>query len=201
MRTNLPQRILLFITILLTLTFWSCATKRKTKEVEQVKVESEKSIVNDSSVNLQLQKSTYDYLQNYSKNETLLQKLGLTYAGKTNEDKGKVSLKQTENGLELDIQGAIAMALDKTHSKDESVSKSELISLMDSVMSAKLVQDKTERSDVVVDSFKSNTEKEKTDISIWIYVIIGCVLCLIVFLGFVQIQINHIKKYSKLMES
>lgn len=194
MRTNIPQRILLFITILLTLTLWSCATKRKTKEVEQVKVESEKSIVNDSSVNLQLQKSTYDYLQNYSKNETLLQKLGLTYAGKTNEDKGKVSLKQTENGLELDIQGAIAMALDKTHSKDESVSKSELISLMDSVMSAKLVQDKTERSDVVVDSFKSNTEKEKTDISIWIYVLFGVVISLVIFFAWLNNQINKLNK-------
>ena len=175
-----------YLLLVIVLLCGSCATKRKTKEVELVKVESEKSIVNDSSVNLQLQKSTYDYLQNYSKNETLLQKLGLTYAGKTNEDKGKVSLKQTENGLELDIQGAIAMALDKTHSKDESVSKSELISLMDSVMSAKLVQDKTERSDVVVDSFKSNTEKEKTDISIWIYVVVGCVLCLVIFLTWIS---------------
>lgn len=185
------KQLCIFLSLFLVL---SCATKRKTKEVEQVKVESEKSIVNDSSVNLQLQKSTYDYLQNYSKNETLLQKLGLTYAGKTNEDKGKVSLKQTENGLELDIQGAIAMALDKTHSKDESVSKSEIISLMDSVMSAKLVQDKTERSDVVVDSFKSNTEKEKTDISIWIYVLFGVVISLVIFFSWLNNQINKLNK-------
>ncbi|WP_291067303.1 MULTISPECIES: hypothetical protein [unclassified Empedobacter] len=186
MRTNLPQRILLFITILLTLTFWSCATKRKTKEVEQVKVESEKSIVNDSSVNLQLQKSTYDYLQNYSKNETLLQKLGLTYAGKTNEDKGKVSLKQTENGLELDIQGAIAMALEKEQSKNEDISVHKVISLVDSIYSVRLQQDLAQRDQLLLDSFKSNTEKEKTDISIWIYVVIGCVL--VVWAGIKQIK-------------
>ncbi|MGV0927193.1 hypothetical protein ACTS9K_08515 [Empedobacter sp. ULE_I145] len=194
MRTNIPQRILLFITILLTLTFWSCATKRKTKEVEQVKVESEKSIVNDSSVNLQLQKSTYDYLQNYSKNETLLQKLGLTYAGKTNEDKGKVSLKQTENGLELDIQGAIAMALEKEQSKDENISVQKVISLVDSVYSVRLQQDLAQRDQRLLDSFKSNTEKEKTDISIWIYVLFGVVISLVIFFAWLNNQINKLNK-------
>ncbi len=73
------KQLCIFLSLFLVL---SCATKRKTKEVEQVKIENDKSIKNDSSVSLQLQKSTYDYLQNYSKNETLLQKLGLTYAGK-----------------------------------------------------------------------------------------------------------------------
>ena len=154
----------------------SCASKHKTKDVEQVKIESEKSIVNDSSVNLQFQKSTYDYLQNYSKNETLLQKLGLTYAGKTNEDKGKVSLKQTENGLELDIQGAIAMALEKEQTKDENISVQKVISLVDSIYSARLQQDLVQREQRLLDSFKSDTEKAKSDVSIWVYVVIGSVL-------------------------
>lgn len=181
---------LVILTILLSLTIWSCATKRKTKDVEQVKIESEKSIVNDSSVNLQLQKSTYDYLQNYSKNETLLQKLGLTYAGKTNEDKGKVSLKQTENGLELDIQGAIAMALEKEQSKDENISVQKVISLVDSVYSVRLQQDLAQREERLIDSFKSNTEKEKTDVSIWVYVVIGSVLVVAttIYVGIKQIK-------------
>lgn len=195
------MRTLIFILIGTLMSFSNCATKRKTKEVEQVKVESEKSIVNDSSVNLQLQKSTYDYLQNYSKNETLLQKLGLTYAGKTNEDKAKVSLKQTDNGVELDIQGAIAMALDQAQQKEENLTQSEMIKLMDSVYNARFQQDLAQREQRLIDSFKSNTEKEKTDLSIWIYVIIGCVLCLVIFLGFVMIQINHIKKYTKIILS
>jgi len=194
MRTNIPQRILLFITILLTLTLWSCATKRKTKEVEQVKVESEKSIVNDSSVNLQLQKSTYDYFQNYSKNETLLQKLGLTYAGKTNEDKGKVSLKQTENGLELDIQGALQMALDQAQQKDENFTQAKMIKLMDSVYNARFQQDLAQRDQRLLDSFKSNTEKEKTDISIWIYVLFGVVISLVIFFAWLNNQINKLNK-------
>ena len=186
----------IFLSLFLVL---SCATKRKTKEVEQMKIENDKSIKNDSSVNLQLQKSTYDYLQNYSKNESLLQKLGLTYSGKTNEDKGKVSLKQTKDGLELDIQGAIAMALEKEQAKSENTSVQKVISLVDSIYSVKLQQDLKQREQRLIDSFKSNTEKEKTDVSIWIYVVVGGVLCFIVFLGFVMIQINHIKKYSKIM--
>ena len=66
------MRTLIIILLGTLMSFSNCATKRKTKAVEQVKVESEKSIVNDSSVNLQLQKSTYDYVQNYSKNEKKL---------------------------------------------------------------------------------------------------------------------------------
>lgn len=188
------MRTLIFILIGTLLSFSNCATKRKAKEVEQVKVESEKSIINDSSINLQLQKSTYDYLQNYSKNETLLQKLGLTYAGKTNDDKGKVSLKQTENGLELDIQGAIAMALEKEQSKDENISVQKVISLVDSVYKVRLQQDLAQREERLIDSFKSNTEKEKTDVSIWIYVLIGVVISLVIFFAWLNRQINKFNK-------
>ena len=188
-----------YLLLIIVLFFTSCATKRKTKEVEQLKIENSQSIKNDSSVNLQLQKSNYDYLQNYSSNETLLQKLGLTYSGKTNEDKGKVSLKQTKDGLELDIQGAIAMALDQAQQKDENLTQAEMIKLMDSIYTAKIQQDLVQREQRLLDSFKSNTEKEKFDVSIWVYVIIGCVPCLVIFLGFLMIQINHIKKYSKIM--
>lgn len=190
-----------YLLLIFVLLCTSCATKRKTKEVDQVNLENDKSIKNDSSVNLLLQKSTYDFLQNYSKNETLLQKLGLTYAGKTNEDKGKVSLKQTKDGLELDIQGAIAMALDQAQQKNENLTQAEMIKLMDSIYTVKIQQDLVQREQRLIDYFKSNTEKEKNDVSIWIYVVVGGILCLVICLGFVMIQINHIKKYSKIMES
>lgn len=188
------MRTLIFILIGTLLSFSNCATKRKAKEVEQVKVESEKSIINDSSINLQLQKSTYDYLQNYSKNETLLQKLGLTYAGKTNDDKGKVSLKQTENGLELDIQGAIAMALDKEQSKDEKLDKRELLKSFDSIVNIQLKQELDQRDQMLLDSFKSNSEKEKSDVSIWVYVLFGVVISLVIFFSWLNNQINKLNK-------
>jgi len=168
--------IFLLLGTLMSLT--NCATKRKTKAVEQINQNSEKSVVNDSSVNLQFQKSTYNYLQNYSKNESLMQKLGLVYNGKTNEDKAKVSLKQTDNGVELDLQGAIAMALEKEQSKNENISVQKVISLVDSVYSVRLQQVLAQREKRLLDSFKSNTEKEKSDVSIWIYLIIGGLLCI-----------------------
>lgn len=182
------KQLCIFLSLFLVL---SCATKRKTKEVEQVKIENDKSIKNDSSVNLQLQKSTYAYLQNYSSNETLLQKLGLTYAGKTNDDKGKVSLKQTADGLELDIQGAIAMALDQAQQKDENLTQSEMIKLMDSIYTVKIKQDLVQREQRLLDSFKSDTEKEKSDVSIWIYVLIGGFICIVIFLVWLTIIIRN----------
>ncbi len=177
------KQLCIFLSLFLVL---SCATKRKTKEVEQVKIENDKSIKNDSSVNLQLQKSTYDYLQNYSKNETLLQKLGLTYAGKTNEDKGKVSLKQTKDGLELDIQGAIAMALDQAQQKKENLTQAEMIKLMDSIYSVKLQQDLVQREQRLLDSFKSNKVNETTGIQFGTYLTGFGILCLIIFLFWIS---------------
>ena len=188
-----------YLLLIIVLLFTSCATKWKTKEVEQVKIENNQSIKNDSSVNLQLQKSTYDYLQKYSSNETLLQKLGLTYAGKTNEDKGRVSSKQTKDGSELDIQGAIAMALDQAQQKDENLTQSEMIKLMDSIYTAKIQQDLVQREQRLIDSFKSDTEKQKSDFSIWIYVLIGGIICFVIFLVFITIQINHLKKTQAIM--
>ncbi len=184
------MRILIFILIGTLLSFSNCATKRKTKEVEQVMAESEKSIINDSSINLQLQKSTYDYVQNYSKNESLLQKLGLVYTGKTNDDKAKVSLKQTNNGVELDISGAIAMALDQVQKQDENITKEELLKAFDSIYNVRLQQDLAQREQRLIDSFKSNTEKEKSDVSIWIYFVIGSVLIIgtALYIGIKQIK-------------
>lgn len=115
------------------------------------------------------------------------------------DDKGKVSLKQTENGLELDIQGVIAMAFDQAKQKDENLSQSEMIKLMDSIYNIRFKQDLAIQEQRLLDSFKSDTDKQKFDFSFWIYFIIGGVLCLVIFLGFVMIQINHTKKYTKIM--
>ena len=188
------MRTLIIMMVATLMSLASCATKRKTKEVDKLEVKNENVVKNDSSVNLQLQKSTYAYLQNYSSNETLLQKLGLTYAGKTNEDKGKVSLKQTKDGLELDIQGAIAMALDQAHQKDENLTQAEMIKLMDSIYTVKIQQDLVQREQRLIDSFKSNTEKEKSDVSIWVYVLIGVVISLVIFFAWLNGQINKLNK-------
>lgn len=188
------MRTLIIILLGTLMSFSNCATKRKTKAVEQVKVESEKSIVNDSSVNLQLQKSTYDYVQNYSKNESLMQKLGLVYNGKTNEDKAKVSLKQTDNGVELDIQGAIAMALEKEQSKDENISVQKVINLVDSVYSVRLQQDLAQREQLLIDSFKSDKENDTTGFQFAAYLTGFGVVCFVILLVWLGWQFKSKKK-------
>lgn len=168
----------------------SCATKHKTKEVEQVKVESEKSIVNDSSVNLQLHKSTYDYVQNYSKNESLIQKLGLSYAGTTKDSKGSFTVRETKDGYSVDIEGMMQMALDQVKDKNETITKEELLKAFDSIYNIRLKQDLAQRERRLLDSFKSYTEKHKSDVSIWIYVVIGSVLVVgtAIYVGIKQIK-------------
>ena len=184
------MRTLILILLGTFLSFSNCATKRKTKDVEQVKVESEKSIVNDSSVNLQLQKSTYDYVQNYSKNESLIQKLGLSYAGTNADSKGSFTVRETKDGYSVDIEGMMQMALDQVKDKNENITKEELLKAFDSIYNVRLQQDLAQREQRLIDSFKSNTEKEKSDISIWIYVIIGSVLVVAtaIYVGIKQIK-------------
>lgn len=186
------MRILIFILIGTLLSFSNCATKRKTKEVEQVKVESEKSIINDSSVNLQLQKSSYDYLQNYSKNESLIQKLGLSYAGTTKDSKGSFTVRETKDGYSVDIEGMMQMALDQVKDKNENITKEELLKVFDSIVRIQLKQELDQRDQMLLDSFKSNTEKEKYDVSIWVYVVIGSVLVVgtIVYVGIKQLNVG-----------
>ena len=167
--------IFLLLGILITLT--NCATKRKTKEIEQVKVESKKSIVNDSSVNLQLQKYTYDYTQNYSKNESLIQKLGLSYAGTNTASKGSFTVREMKDGYSVDIEGMMQMALDQVKDKNENITKQELLKTFDSIYNIRLEQDLVQQEKRLLDSFKSNTEKQKFDFSFWIYAIIGVLLC------------------------
>ena len=186
------KQLCIFLSVVFLL--FACATKRKTKEVEQVKVESEKSIVNDSSVNLQLQKSSYDYVQNYSKNESLIQKLGLSYAGTNADSKGSFTVRETKDGYSVDIEGMMQMALDQVKDKNENITKEELLKAFDSIYNVRLQQDLAQREQRLIDSFKSNSEKEKSDVSIWVYVLIGGVLSLIIFLAWLNHQINKLNK-------
>ena len=59
MRTNLPQRILLFITILLTLTFWSCSIRKTDKEKGFEKIHSE--ISEQTNLSVDQEQSTIEH--------------------------------------------------------------------------------------------------------------------------------------------
>ncbi|WP_125348977.1 hypothetical protein [Empedobacter falsenii] len=63
MRTNLPQRILLFITILLTLTFWSCSIRKTDKEKGHEKIHSEISEQTNLSVDQEQSKIENSFIE------------------------------------------------------------------------------------------------------------------------------------------
>lgn len=179
---NFKYRITLFLFMMFLLLGISCAVKRKSKEVERIEVNSEKQLQNDSAANLKIQKSSYEFLNNISSNESLLSKLGLVFNGTSNEDKGSFSIQETDKGLQVDIQGALQMALDKTHSKEESFTKTEAIQIFDSIIKANLKQNKTERSNEAIELIKKESEKETTGIQFGAYLTGFGILCFILLL-------------------
>ena len=108
------MRVLIIVLLGTLLSFSNCAVKRKSKEVERIEVNSEEQLQNDSAANVKIQKSSYEFLNNISSNESLFSKLGLVFNGSSNEDKGSFSIKETDQGIQVDIQGALQMGLDKT---------------------------------------------------------------------------------------
>lgn len=189
-----------YLLLVIVLLCGSCATKRKTKEVEKTEIKTENVINNDSVFQLKSKISKIETNQTFNEFESVLKALNVQYDGEQGNDL-KVILNRTENGTELNVSGKGKANYNEQSEKTYNLTKSDVLAIYDSLRKYELQQNKQERSQKLVDSFKSTTEKEKTDVSIWIYVIIGSVLCLVVFLGFVQIQINHIKKYTKIMGS
>lgn len=182
MKKHTKLRVLLFSVIMLSLFLISCAVKRKSKEVDKVDKVIEKNLQNDSTASTQVTKSSFDFLNNTSSSESLLSKLGLVFNGVSNEDKGKVIIKESDKGLEVDIQGMLNMALDKSHSKEESFSRKEAIVLFDSIISAKTEQSKSERSKETIETVKKESEKETTGIQFGAYLTVAGVLCFILAL-------------------
>ena len=60
--------------------------------------------------------------------------------------------------------------------KESSMTRNDVAFVLDSVVEARLNQNRKERAEAVIDSFKSDTDKKKTDTSFWGYTIIGSVL-------------------------
>lgn len=182
MKKHTKLRVLLFSVIMLSLFLISCAVKRKSKEVDKVDKVIEKNLQNDSTASTQVSKSSFDFLNNTSSSESLLSKLGLVFNGASNEDKGKVIIKESDKGLEVDIQGMLNMALDKSHSKEELFSRKEAVALFDSIISAKSEHSKSERSKETIETIKKESEKETTGIQFGAYLTVAGVLCFILAL-------------------
>lgn len=190
------KQLCIFLSVMFLL--FACATKRKTKDVEKTEIKTENVIQNDSVFQLKSKVSKIESNQTFNEFEKVLRALDMQYDGEQGNELN-VTLNHTENGTELNLKGKGKANYNEQTEKTKSLTRNDVVNILDSIIDARIEQNKHERSQQLVDSFKSNTEKEKSDVSIWIYVVVGCVLCLVIFLGFVMIQINHIKKYNKIM--
>lgn len=172
----------------------SCATKRKTKEVEKTEIKTENVLQNDSVFQLNSKVSKIESNQTFNEFESVLKALNVQYNGEQDNDL-KVVLNRTDKGTELNVSGKGKANYNEQSEKTYNLTKSDILTIYDSLRKYELAQNKLQRDQLFLDHFKSNTEKDKTDISIWIYVIIGCVLCLVIFLIWITILIkNYINK-------
>lgn len=177
----------IFLSLLLVL---SCATKRKTKEVEKVKNITEKVVKNDSAFQLNSKVSKIESIQSFNEFESVLKALNVEYNGEQGNDL-KVVLNRTEKGTELNVSGKGKANYNENSEQTKSLTRNDVANIFDSIIDVRLQQNKHERGQQLVDSFKSNTEKEKSDVSIWIYVVIGSVL---VVAAAIYVGIKQIKK-------
>lgn len=173
--------------------FSNCATKRKTKEVEKLEVKSDNEVKNDSVFQLKSTVSKIETNQTFNEFESVLKALNVQYDGEQGNDL-KVVLNRTEKGTELNVSGKGKANYNEQSETTFNLTKSEFLLIYDSLRKFELAQNKIQRDQLLLDHFKSNTEKQKSDLSIWIYVVIGGVLCLVIFLVFVIIQINKLNK-------
>lgn len=182
------KQLCIFLSVVFLL--FACATKRKTKEIEKLEVKTENFVQNDSSFQLKSKVSKIETNQTFNEFESVLKALNVQYDGDQGNDL-KVVLNRTENGTELNVSGKGKANYNEQSEKIKSLTRNEVTNTFDSIIDARLEQSKQERGKQLVDSFKSNTEKEKRDVSIWVYVVIGSVLVVAIA---IYVGINQMKK-------
>ena len=180
------KQLCIFLSLFLVL---SCATKRKTKEVEKSKIKTENVVQNDSVFQLKSKVSKIETNQTFNEFESVLKALNVQYNGEQGNDL-KVVLNRTEKGTELNVSGKGKANYNENTEKTKSLTRNDIVNVFDSIIDARLQQNKQERAQQLVDSFKVDTEKNKSDISFWVYVVIGSVLVVgtAVFVGVKQIK-------------
>lgn len=159
---------------------FSCKTRKinvdKSKRIERV----EHSVINDSSINLHVKRSTQDFFGHFSTSESLFQKLGLSYSGQTNEDRGVVKINQNAQGLEVEVSGPFNLDFDHEQLKQQSITRSEAISLLDSIFKTHYSQNKEERLNRLLKDFQKQREVTSKGSHLWWYLLGGLVLVILI---------------------
>lgn len=156
----------------------SCATKHKIKQTANIEQKTEHVLTNDSVVQSAINVKNVEVQQFESEFESILKALNIAYDGDQENDL-KVVFNRTQNGTELNVSGkGKANYNEQSTQQIKSLTRIEIAQVFDSIVEARFNQYKNERSQSVLDSFQSETDKKKTDTSFWVYVVIGCCLAI-----------------------
>ncbi|MDK7675119.1 hypothetical protein QP547_04750 [Weeksella virosa] len=135
-------------------------------------------MTNDSVVQSAINVKNVEVQQFESEFESILKALNIAYDGDQENDL-KVVFNRTQNGTELNVSGkGKANYNEQSTQQIKSLTRIEIAQVFDSIVEARFNQYKNERSQSVLDSFQSETDKKKTDTSFWVYVVIGCCLAI-----------------------
>lgn len=155
----------------------SCATKHKIKQTANIEQKTEHVLTNDSVVQSAINVKNVEVQQFESEFESILKALNIAYDGDQENDL-KVVFNRTQNGTELNVSGKGKANYNEQSTQIKSLTRIEIAQVFDSIVEARFNQYKNERSQSVLDSFQSETDKKKTDTSFWVYVVIGCCLAI-----------------------
>lgn len=177
------KQLCIFLSVVFLL--FACATKRKTKEVEKVKNITENVIKNDSVFQLTSKVSKIETSQSFNEFESVLKALNVEYNGEQGNELN-VTLNHTEKGTELNVKGKGKANYNEQSEKTYNLTKSDILAIYDSLKQAELKQNKVERGQKIVDTFKSNKANDTTGFQFGAYITGFGVLCLIIFLTWIS---------------
>ncbi len=187
------KQLCIFLSVVFLL--FACATKRKTKDVEQLKVEAKTEVKNDSVLKIVSKTSKLEANQTFNEFESVLKALNVQYDGEQGNDL-KVVLNRTEKGTELNVSGKGKANYNEATEQTKSLTRDDVITINDSMRKAELKQNKVERDQKIVDSFKSNKVNDTTGIQFGAYLTGFGILCFIILLVWIGWQFKAKKKSS-----
>lgn len=179
------MRIVVIIVFLMSGITMSCATKHKTKEVEKLKLNTENDIKNDSIFQLNSKVSKIETTQTFNEFESILKVLNVQYDGEQGNEL-KVVLNRTEKGTELNVKGKGKANYNEQSEQSKFLTRSDVENIFDSIIDARLAQNKHERAQQLVDSFKADKENDTTGFQFEAYLTGFGILCLVIFLTWIS---------------
>ena len=166
------KQLCIFLSLFLVL---SCATKRKTKEVEKTEVKTENILKNDSVFQLSSKVSKIESNLTFNEFESVLKTLNVQYDGEQGNELN-VTLNRTEKGTELNVKGKGKANYSEQSEKTYNLTKSDILTIYDSLRKYEFEQNKQERAQQLVYSFKADKQNDTTGFQFGAYVVAFLVL-------------------------